>query len=92
MAEEKIEERRKPGRPSNEEIRRRQAAAQAQGQDKRADVDQELEADVVDCIPLIKYLCKKCKRTRDVRSHQVEPFICAWCRQPMKYVVELPTE
>lgn len=84
MAEESV--RRGPGRPSKAELEARAAAASA------SEPKEKPAAVVKDKIPLVKYICKKCKRETDERSHQIVPMICAWCRQPMKYTVDLPTE
>ena len=84
-----VQTRRGPGRPSKAELEaRHQMLKQGEG----AEPEGKPSAKVEEKVPLIKYICKKCKRTSESRSHQIAPLICAWCRQPMKYTVDLPTE
>lgn len=81
--------RRGPGRPSRAEL---EARHQMLKQGESAEIESKPVAPAKDKIPVIKYVCKKCKRETEERSHQIAPLICAWCRQPMKYTVDLPTE
>lgn len=34
--------------------------------------------------PLLKYLCNKCKRSKEVRSDEVVPYLCAHCMEKMR--------